>query len=403
MLAGEVRPPSPHAAALGLDLAVELGVALEGEEVQRRIPMRAAEAAKADRASLISLRGDDLVVEEGFEHDGTEPARGLRSRIRREPGFLAAYVTHAPVQARGPHFDGFPATPLDFDQGHVMLLPLVYRGEVVGFLNLLRYGEPPFNQESADTVHVIATVAAVNLRNAQLLQDAQHAQHEMKDLLDVVVHELRSPLTVAAGYIRMMRDGTIQEPPPAWERPLEMVDAKLVECQALVDELLLASRLEAGTVRSEPRVVDLSSLARGAVERAEPKAALLDATLSAEAPAGAVQASADPAHVDRILNNLITNALEHGGDRAHVTVTAAHDGKPYISVSDCGPGVADAERERIFGRFMRGDKSGGTGLGLYLSRQLAENLGGSLELDDRRGSPGARFVLRLPEPRLRAI
>lgn len=397
-LTGEIRPAAGQAAALGLELAVELGMALEGDGVQWRIPVRAAEAAQADRASLISLQGDDLVVEEGFDQGGAAPVRELRSHMGREPAFLAAFIAHAPVQARGPQFDGFPATRPDLERGHVMVLPLVFRGEVVGFLNLLRRGELPFNQASADTVQVIATVAAVSLRNARLLADAKLAQREMKDLLDVVVHELRSPLTVAAGYIRLMRDGTIQERPPAWERPLQMVEAKLAECQGLVDELLLVSRLEAGTVRSEARVVDLSALAFTAVDRAQPKAGLLGATLTAAAPDGAVHALADAGHVDRILNNLIANALDHGGDHAQVTVAVARGDPPCVSVSDRGPGVAPAERERIFDRFIRGERSRGTGLGLYLSRQLAENLGGSLRLDEPRGAPGARFVLRLPEP-----
>lgn len=387
-----------QAAETGLDLAVELGAALEGEEVRWRIPIRAAEAAGADQVTLISLHDDDLVVEEGFDRDNAAPARGLRSRLRREPAFLAAFIAHAPVQGRGAQFDAFRDRRAEQGYGYVMLLPLVFRGEVVGFLNLYRHGEPPFNQTSAEEVQVIAVVAAVSLRNARLLAEAQAAQREMKQLLDVVVHELRSPLTVAAGYIRLIRDGTLERPPPAWERPLQMVEAKLVECQALVDELLLAARLESGSVRSEPRVVDLTAIACGAVERARPKAALLDATLSAEAPEEAVRATADPAHVDRILNNLISNALDHGGDRARVTVTAADDGMPYITVSDRGPGVPAKDRERIFGRFFRGARSSGSGLGLYVSRQLAENLGGSLELDARNEMPGARFVLRLPSP-----
>lgn len=393
----ELPSARAQAAVLGLDLAVELGAEFDGGEVPWRIPMRAAEAANADRATLISLQDDDLVVEAGHDSDDLPVSLGLRSRMRKEPAFLAASVTRAPVQTRGPQFDGFPSARPGEDEGHVMLLPLVFRGEVTGFLHLLRRGEPPFNQTSADIVHVIATVAAVNLRNARLFADAQRARRGMKNLLDVVVHELRSPLTVAAGYVTMMRDGTIEQPPRSWERPLQMVEDKLAECQTLVEELLLAARLESGRVTAERTVVELETLARRAADRATPKAALLKATVSTEAPQGGIRAIADPAHVDRILNNLIGNALDHGGDRAQVTVTAAHDGKPYISVSDHGPGVGADERDRIFERFVRGRGSSGSGLGLYLSRQLAENLGGSLELGDPGGTSGARFVLRLPD------
>lgn len=390
----EVRVPTAQAAFLGLDLAVELGAALDADEIQRRIPMRAAQASRADRATLIRLCDEELVVEHGYDRDGRRLGAGLRSFLADEPVYQLAFRSRAAVEAAGPQFDGFPPAGSNGGHGHVLVLPLTFRREIVGFLNLVR-ADTPFDPRSALTVHVIATVAAVSLRNARRLAESEEARSSMKNLLDVVVHELRSPLTVASGYVRMLRDGTI-EPGAAAAPSLETVQDKLAECQRLVDELLLAARLESGTVPSDPRVVDLTALARDAVDRARPRAEMVGATVCADAPQGMVLARADAARVGRILNNLVSNAIDHGGRRPQVTVTTADDGLPFISVSDQGPGISAADRERIFERFVRGDRSGGSGLGLFLSRQLAEASGGSLDLDSDRGGPGARFVLRLP-------
>lgn len=229
-----------------------------------------------------------------------------------------------------------------------------------------------------------------------LLADAERARSGMKNLLDTVVHELRSPLTVASGYVRLLRDGTVEPDPHARTHALQMVEDKLAECRRLVDELSLAERLESGALKPDTREVDLGALARDAASRAEARAQLLGAHVTAQTPPDEVRASADATRVDRILNNLVANALDHGGERAEVTITAADDGVPLLSVTDSGAGVPPADRERIFGRFVRGQRSHGSGLGLYLSRQLAEASGGSLDLDTEHEGPGARFVLRLP-------
>lgn len=232
--------------------------------------------------------------------------------------------------------------------------------------------------------------------NETLLAEARRARQEMEYLLQAVAHDLRSPLAVASGYVRMLRDGTIHPGSAVSAHPLDVVEAKLGECRRLVNELLAAARRDTSAVPAKP-VVDLADIAERAVDRAWPRALLVGAHLTSETPRRAVQAQGDPADVDRILNNLLANALEHGGERPQVTVTAGRENGPFISVSDRGRGIPRHERERIFDRFVTGAGSSGAGLGLNLSRRLAEASGGSLTLDDEYEGPGARFVLRLPE------
>ena len=229
-----------------------------------------------------------------------------------------------------------------------------------------------------------------------LLAEAHRARQEMEYTLQAVAHDLRAPLAVASGYVRMLRDGAID---PASSdvitHPLDVVEEKLAECRRLVNELLDAARREASPAPAMV-LLNLAEIAERAVDRAWPRALLIGAQLAVEMPQGLVTARGDVADVDRILNNLLANALEHVGERPHVKVIVGRDTSPFISVGDDGHGVPLDDRDRIFDPFVHGAESNGVGLGLNLSRRLADAMGASLTLDDTYEGPGARFVLRLP-------
>ncbi|MFB6822938.1 sensor histidine kinase [Streptomyces virginiae] len=205
-------------------------------------------------------------------------------------------------------------------------------------------------------------------------------------------HELRNPLAAVRSRLEVAL---------AMDRPdRESVAAALADTerlQAIAADLLLLARLDGGPApRSEP--VDLALLAaedaaRRGGERGGERVAL---RLDAGAP---VPASGDPARLERALANLVDNALRYA--RAEVVVRATeHDGWAVLEVTDDGPGILEADRDRVFERFVRldadrGRASGGTGLGLAIAREIARAHGG-----DVRALPaptgGARLVLRIP-------
>ena len=123
--------------------------------------------------------------------------------------------------------------------------------------------------------------------------------------------------------------------------------------------------------------------------------------MKAAAPTLPVQGIGNPHHIARILNNLVNNALSYAGDRPRVVIRVSPGPPPVIDVEDNGPGIPAEMRERIFERFVRatreeGKETPGTGLGLYIARQLAEVHGGSLTLvrSASRGGSTFRFTLR---------
>jgi signal transduction histidine kinase len=382
--------------ALGVDIALDLGAAQEPEDLNRRILARALDALEADRATLLRLDGGDLVVEATQDVDGRPVMPGFRTPIRAQPVMLEALETRRMVRGLV-ETATFPQQLRDALSGgaQAVTLPLVLAGDVIGFLNVHRRCDLAFDAEDADTLQLIGNVASVTLRNAHLLADTQSAKQAMTEFLHVVVHEMRAPLTIIGGYVSMVQEGIFGEPPAAYSRPLDAVSAKVREAQHLVDELLFAARLESGSLPYQVEDVDLGDSAERAVQRAQPRAQLLRAVVEARVPETA-RARADSAHVDRILDNLINNALTYGGDPAHVVVATTAGADPALTVDDNGDGVAPMDRAHLFERFYRGrSKSAGSGLGLFISRQLAETWGGTLDLESDNGD-GARFVLRLP-------
>ncbi|AWZ05488.1 MULTISPECIES: HAMP domain-containing sensor histidine kinase [unclassified Streptomyces] len=202
-------------------------------------------------------------------------------------------------------------------------------------------------------------------------------------------HELRNPLAA----VRSRLEVALRDP------DRESVAAALADTerlQRIAADLLLLARLDGGPApRTEP--VDLALLAAEDVaRRPEPRVAL---RLDARAP---VPAAGDPARLERALANLVDNALRYA--RTEVTVRAGADGDGWavLEVADDGPGIPEADRDRVFERFVRldadrGRTSGGTGLGLAIAREIARAHGGDVRaLPAPAGRAGARLVLRVP-------
>jgi signal transduction histidine kinase len=172
---------------------------------------------------------------------------------------------------------------------------------------------------------------------------------------------------------------------------------ELRRLSALAGELLDLSRLDAAVqLRSEP--VELGELARAVAAEFQLRARDAGADIDVVPPADGCWGRGDPDAVARVVRILIDNALRYGPHGQVVTIiTTTDNGHAGIAVSDHGPGIPPEEREHIFERFHRGRAAGpesGFGLGLAIGRELAERMGGSLELADAE-PPGACFVLML--------
>jgi signal transduction histidine kinase len=254
-------------------------------------------------------------------------------------------------------------------------------------------GAPQPNDEGSDEIGDLA-------RSFAAMQQSLLAQEEArKAFVATASHELRTPLTSLSGMLELL-DEDLEE------GRLDVADAQqqiaaarreLRRLRNLAAELLDLSRLDAGVeLRSEP--VELGELVRAVASEFEQRAGDAGVTIDAVPPIGPCWAKGDPQAIARVLRILLDNGLRFSPSGEAIRVVAHYSGEhAQIEVSDAGPGVPPAERELVFNRFQRGSSTGGEGgfgLGLAIGRELAERMGGTLELAD--SEQGACFVLALP-------
>jgi two-component system sensor histidine kinase MtrB len=214
------------------------------------------------------------------------------------------------------------------------------------------------------------------------------AQARERRFTSDVAHELRTPLTALAGEASLLGQHLERMPLEA-KRPAQMVVADVDRLRRLVEELMEISRLDAGRedVRAEP--VDLGQLAAGLL-----RSRGWDTSVSLEAET--IVVATDRRRVERIVSNLIENALAHGG--RDVGVQIGRNGDAFVKVSDRGPGIAPEHLPHVFERFYKADPAragSGSGLGLAIALEHARLLGGSIDAWSENGA-GSRFTLRLP-------
>jgi signal transduction histidine kinase len=225
----------------------------------------------------------------------------------------------------------------------------------------------------------------------------------MRDASNLAVHELRGPLTVAAGYASMLLDGSLGPGSETWIKTIGVIADKLAGANQLVDSLLVLAKAEDENRPPLKLDLDLVQIARLAAARAKGRADQLAGTLTLESDAAEVHAIGDPEMVATVVDNLLNNALLYGGTRPTVTIHVGRSPLPLISVSDRGRGIPFESRELIFKRFFRVVDHGpivGSGLGLFLCRDLARRQGGAVTLDWSELDQGSRFSLRMPESAL---
>jgi PAS domain S-box-containing protein len=219
------------------------------------------------------------------------------------------------------------------------------------------------------------------------------------DFVTTASHELRTPLAAVYGAIRTLRRADVELSEDDRAQFLEMIESEATRLARIVDQILLAGQLDADAVELEVTECDPSEIAARVIESAQvhvPEAISL--TLDVD---GAPKISCDENKLRQVLVNLVDNAVKYspGGGRVELRVRNG-DGSCVIDVVDEGLGIPPGERERIFEKFYRLDPQqthgvGGSGLGLYICRELVERMEGRLSVESEPGK-GSRFTLELP-------
>ncbi|MBA3826235.1 MAG: GAF domain-containing protein, partial [Ktedonobacterales bacterium] len=334
---------------------------------------------------------------------------------------LLARGTAATVRAQ-PH-PGIMRFPVErTSYGAIYTIPLEIDERAVGMLSVARVTSQPFGERDRRLFQSLARHAAQALRNARLYrleaeaaERSRELEHFKSEMLASVSHEFRLPLSSITLSAETLLAQHAEEAPDAPEvRLLHNIARSAHRLGGFVQDVLDVARLDAHQLELRQRACDIVALARLVIEHMEPQCAMKQQRLYLTTDLPHCWLTGDEKRLEQVLSNLLTNAHQYTPEGGTIALTIApaemvHAEGPCgpepagmavaISVRDSGPGIAPEERERIFGRFSRGDagmrRSAGAGLGLHIARSVVELHGGCLWVEGTPGQ-GSTFWCLLP-------
>jgi signal transduction histidine kinase len=335
----------------------------------------------------------ELVNEKGAELIGTSDVVGKALRTvlpdMVEQGFINlldnVFMNGKPFVGREMFVRYAPDNEIAGGYFNFVFQPLVDDGEVYGVL-------------------VVAT-EVTDLVNARLT--AEHAQREAvaasrakSDFLARMSHELRTPLAAIIGYGELLSDGITGPVNEEQKRQLNRIRWSADHLLAIIDEILTLARMEAGKEKVDLRDVSVPDLLESVASMAEPLAAAKGLAFEMKGAPAELMLRTDPIKLRQVLLNLIANAVKYTEAGTISLSSEAANGAVHFLVDDTGVGLADDHLEKIFEPFWQVEqtttrRSGGTGLGLAVTRQFVDLLGGSITVVSRLGK-GSTFRVSLP-------
>lgn len=230
----------------------------------------------------------------------------------------------------------------------------------------------------------------------RMAQDLEGVEQRRRDLVGDLTHELRTPLTVLEGYLEGLADGTIEPTPDIYQR----LARETVRLRRLVNDLQELSKAEAGYLPIQLQPLQIRPLLVSIVEKFSDQLMDDSPTLEVDCPESLPPVMADSERVEQVLMNLVGNALRYTSEGSITLRAWTESDKLWIAVEDTGQGIKAEDLPHVFERFWRSDRSrdrtsGGTGIGLAISRRLIELQKGSIEVESEFGK-GSTFRFCLP-------
>ena len=266
-------------------------------------------------------------------------------------------------------------------------VPLLVAEEAIGVMHIGSLVPRRFTADDIELLQLVAQRVAIAIERAQLHEQSSLFDQLKLNFVAIASHELRTPATSVYGALTTLVSRT-ELPDETRDELLWMAHEQSDRMRRLIEQLLDLSRLDARAIRIAPRPIVLARVLGEIASGAVPQGPDIEVDVPAD-----LAVVGDPLVLERILTNLLTNAVRHGAPPIRLSAVA-RDTTLRISVEDSGAGVPEELRERLFDHFTRADGGGGSGLGLAIARAYAHALGG--ELLYRGDSPGARFELILP-------
>ena len=291
----------------------------------------------------------------------------------------------------------------------IMTFPLVIGSEVIGLMvtgfNREYDTLAPFEKESLWNMSSVTTVA---LDKTILYEQLRVANVKLESLdklktefLSLASHQLRSPLTAIKGYSSMLLEGSYGPIPEQQKMATERIFQSSQNLSKVIEDLLSVSKIEQGGMQYEFSEIDLTHLAKDLVAELSITAKNKGLELTCECDTPTYSVMADPVKLRQVALNLIDNSIKYTPKGfVKVEVRKGRDPKKvWLTVTDSGIGMSPETQEKLFGKFIRGEgqkvNAGGSGLGLYLAKEIVEAHKGRLWAESPGVNQGATFFLEL--------
>jgi len=351
-----------------------------------------------------------LAATHGMSAELIETIRATHPRLSDSSPIGQSTLTRSVIQVAD--LAAEPAYPLReallrADVRALLAVPLLREEGIIGAFMVRRRRPGTFDQTIIELMQSFASQSALAIQNARLFQEIDEksrqlevaSQHKSQFLANMS-HELRTPLNAVLGYAELMQDGLYGELAPETKQVLERIQGNGNHLLGLINDVLDLSKIEAGQLVLSVDDYSVENVVQTVVSTTEPLAAAkklpLKVDMSKDLPVG----QGDERRITQVLLNLVGNAIKFtDAGEVRIAVTAVN-GVFAFAIADTGPGIPDAERDRIFQEFHQLDssntkKKGGTGLGLAIAKRIVELHGGRLWVESELGE-GSTFRLELP-------
>jgi len=350
---------------------------------------------------FIALGGAELPdIEMVFlSEDGTELAR---RRLPRDAGLTGRAISTGDVIHYGQGEDDRELESDDTFRGRrrpksLVIAPMRFGERVIGAICVQSYKPDVYGDSQIRLLQTIAGQAAIAVRNAQLFQSEKQAKSERDEFLSLVTHEIKNPLTSIQGYASLAEASSAAGDQDGLREATGVIRGETAKILRLTEDLLDASKMTAGLFSVQPQELDLAEIVG---QMARKYAATSTHKVDLNGIGQRLMVNGDPVRLSQVIENLLSNAVKYSPERSTIAVSVEkRQGKAYVRVKDEGEGIPFEKQQLIFQRFYRVEEGGqtvkGTGLGLFISREIVRMHGGTIQLESAGGS-GSTFIVELP-------
>ncbi len=290
--------------------------------------------------------------------------------------------------------DGFPSV-------EQLAVPILREGRVIGVITLESEQRGAIDEEDIAFVERLADRTAVALENSRLYEQVKTANKAKSEFISLITHELRLPMTTIKGYTELMLGGMGGELNEQQKQFMEVIHRNLERMNRLISDLADINRIETGKMKFENKAFFIQDVIADVVEGMQKAISSRQQKLTVSVPDNLPAVYADPARINQVVSNLLSNAHKYTSEQGSIQVSAELNGSYVrVTVADNGLGISVEDQSRLFTQFFRADTrevraQQGWGLGLSIVKKMVEAQGGEITFASELGK-GSQFAFTVP-------